>query len=255
MELNTTRQDKVLSNLFAVCQDMPALRATADNPTCGSSYTPLSDVLKAVKPLLTKYGLMAIFTTNLAGQVFTVQMRIIHIDSGEIFGAELSFVINNGSAHEMASLVTYARRYLFDAALNLELGCGADDDNAQVAQRRMVSNARSHQEPELKPTKVTATTDFRETDITPAQALPIVAQEPVIVAPPAIDPKIQEGIRMNNLWSRLKTSIGKPGAEKVLMAAIGTSYIKLVKPDQYAAVCAALEQALAVTPTSQSQAA
>ena len=60
---------------------------------------------------------------------------------------------------------------------------------------------------------------------------------------------------MNNLWSRLKTSIGKPGAEKVLMDAIGTSYVKLVKPDQYTAVCAALEQALAVVPTSQSQAA
>ena len=237
MELNTTRQDRVLSNLFAVCQDMPALRATADNSTCGSSYTPLSDVLKAVKPLLTKYGLMATFTTNLVGQVFTVQMRIIHIDSGEIFGAELPFMINNGSAHEIASLVTYARRYLFDAALNLELGCGVDDDDAQVAQRGMVSNAsRRHQAEQVEqaqveqaPVKATPTSSSHAANKT-LPAPNEIAPEPLIVTPPVIDPKIQESIRMNNLWSRLKTTAGKAGAEKVLVDAFGTSYIKLVKP-------------------------
>lgn len=254
MELNTARQDRVLSNLFAVSQDMPALRATAENASCGSSYTPLSDVLKAVKPLLTKYGLMATFTTNLVGQVFTVQMRIIHIDSGEIFGAELPFLINNGSAHEIASLVTYARRYLFDAALNLELGCGVDDDDAQVAQRGMLAHASRRHQPEHTQGKAPVTTELQEV-AKGSQAEPSVPGPSAAVEPPVIDQKVQDCIRMNNLWTRLRTLIGRDGAGKVLMDAIGTTYIKLVKPDQYAAVCAAFEQALATPPTSGSQAA
>lgn len=249
MDLNTTRQDRVLAAIFTVCQEIPPLRATADNSSCGSSYTPLGDILKVVKPLMAKAGLFTTFTTSLVGNVFTVQMRIIQIDTGEIFGSELPFLIDTGSAHEIASLVTYARRYLLDAALNLELGCS--DDDGQLAQRGL-SNGSTHRQPQqTAPAAIEQTRT--EAD---APSTTVVAQEQTVPqVPKPIDPKIQEGIRMNNLWTRLKTVLGKPGAEKVLMDAVGTSYIKLVKPDQYAAACAALESKLAEAPVPEAKAA
>jgi len=251
MDLNTTRQDRVLAAIFTACQDIPPLRATADNESCGSTYTPLGDILKVVKPLLAKQGLFTTFTTSLVGNVFTVQMRIIQIDTGEIFGSELPFLVDTGSAHEIASLVTYARRYLLDAALNLELGCDSLDDDGQLAQRGHVNGAnRRGTRPQATP--ISSQVHPGNGTDAPAEA----PQQPLPApGPKAIDPKVQEGIRMNNVWTRLKTTIGKAGAEKALMDAVGTTYIKLVKPDHYAAVCAALELKLAETPPPGAQAA
>ncbi len=246
MELNSARQDRVLATIFTVCQNLPRLRETAQNTSCGSTYTPLCDILAVVRPAFSAAGLMITFTSHLVGNVFTVQMRVIQVDCGEIFGTELPFLVDTGSAHEIASLLTYARRNLLVSGLNLEHGAEADDDG-QAAQRGQPNTAsrRQAQAPVQQqsaaptPSAGEAARSESEAPNATTNSAPAAAE----VAKP--DPKIQEGIRMNNLWTRLKTICGKPNAEKVLVDAVGTAYIKLVKPDQYATVCAALETKLA----------
>ena len=254
MELNTTRQDHVLAAVFNVSHEAPALVASAINDSCGSTYTKLPDVLKAIKPLLRVHGLLATFTSHLADRVFTVQLRLVHIDTGEIFGSELPFVIDNGSAHEMASLVTYARRYLLDAALNLELGC---DDDGVLAQRAHQGqpHPRARQEPrnQTEPKSVTpppAGSSPNENPSSSQESRSISTADTSVPMTSVIDPKVKEGVLMNNLWTRLKTIAGKTAAEEVLKNAVGTSYIKLIKPDQYATVCEAIQKHLSITTTT-----
>ncbi|HSW61745.1 MAG TPA: ERF family protein [Dissulfurispiraceae bacterium] len=91
-------------------------------------YAPLEDILKQVRPLLSKHGFSYTFTTQQDGTSVTVTCRAHH-EAGHT--EESSFSVPAEFEHmtkqqESGSALTYAKRYSFCNAFGIMTG---DDDN------------------------------------------------------------------------------------------------------------------------------
>ena len=100
---------------------------SADNPFFRSKYAPLQDILKDVRPILTKNGLTVIQTPVGEGDLIGVKTTLLH-ESGEYIISE-PFLLRTSKADPQGagSAITYARRYSLNAVLSI---AGDDDDDA-----------------------------------------------------------------------------------------------------------------------------
>jgi len=140
MRLISTDTDQVIRALAAACGEIPTMKASHTNDTYQSTYIGLDDVLAAVIPILTKHGLWTSYGTRRRGNRFRIEQRIHHIESQQHYGTEVTFDLQSGAPHEIASLMTYGRRYLMQLALNLAPG---DDDDGNRAQREVARTSTS----------------------------------------------------------------------------------------------------------------
>ena len=106
-------------------------------------YAELSDILDQIKPVLEKNGLAVIQGSHAGTTGMVVETMITHT-SGEWIASELELNYESGgrmnSAQEMASAITYGRRYLLSAMLNI--AADADDDASHVeSQKHQAQNA------------------------------------------------------------------------------------------------------------------
>jgi len=98
---------------------------TETNPFFNSKYAPLSDILNAVRPLLSKYGLSVLQSPSGDGQNIAITTLIVH-ESGEWIESDpLTLKAEKATAQGAGSAITYARRY----ALSAMLGISSEDDN------------------------------------------------------------------------------------------------------------------------------
>lgn len=118
---------KLQSNLPKV-----AKASTADTGTYKYQYAGLDAVTDAAMPALGKYGLafIALPTLNGAGN-FVLSYSLVHEAGGEISGEYP--LPDKGSAQQLGSAITYARRYTLTAATGIAPG-GEDDDGAAATQ-------------------------------------------------------------------------------------------------------------------------
>lgn len=98
---------------------------TADNPFYKSKYAPLQDVLKQVRPLLTKYGLSIIQSPSGDGEHISVNTLLLH-ESGEWIEFEPLVLKAEKITPQGAGIaITYGRRY----SLSSVLGISSEDDD------------------------------------------------------------------------------------------------------------------------------
>jgi len=257
MRLNTRAQGRILMALLNIVGEIPALKATGTNDRCQSTYTRLGDILHAIKPTLAKHQVMVTYSTTMRDQSFTVQQRLIHVPTGETLGTKIQFRIDCGAPHEIASLITYARRYLLASTLNLELG--VDDDGQQAQATAQQQHDRSTEQPSHRsPSRQRAQQEKQIAMAADSEAQAAAAgQAPGHAEPTGAqsEEEAQKKTIMTNLYIRLKSIIGGNEAERLLLKCANCRFIQMVPSEQYNHVIAEIKTRLGpTTPASSDEA-
>lgn len=163
---------------------------TAVNPFFKSKYAPLPDILKQVRPLLNKHGLILIQNTgsNEEGLPFVQTILVDEKGEGSIESDKLILRPEKKSVQGIGSAITYGRRYQLSALL----GISSEDDNdgneeeeAKQAQQKKpgqpmkkpkpTGKAQPKKQPMKKPKPTPAKDDEPETmDMTPVNLKPLL---------------------------------------------------------------------------------
>ena len=106
---------------------------TATNPFFKSKYAPLSDVLNAVRPILSKNGLSVLQSPSGDGEHIIVTTTLIHSSGEWIESPELVLKADKATAQGAGSAITYARRYALSAILGIS---SEDDDDGNEAEKQ-----------------------------------------------------------------------------------------------------------------------
>jgi hypothetical protein len=254
----------VVAALAKACSEIPTVGKKGVNELCGSTYATLDGMLRVIKPILAKHGLWPSFSSQTQGRDFKVLLTVHHIDSGEHYGTEIAFTMETGGPHEVGSLMTYGRRYLLASMLCLELG--VDDDGCL---------AESIQEDARDARKASADQAVAAASIPAAVTDPVVApvanRDNIVSFPPPVaqpsqgmvqdalaqpattmgntlDPvRVQIGKRLTDIWGEATHRFGQARTDAALKEVAGTTYIKLIKPDQFQVVIAHFERMLAAS--------
>ena len=109
------------------------IKKSGSNPMFKSKYSTLLDVFNACKVPLEKEGVHIAFHTELhivEGKLENVLVcRLIHLESGEFLESKVTcFDDQKKGSQAIGSGITYMRRYLLQAMLNLECDPETDDD-------------------------------------------------------------------------------------------------------------------------------
>ncbi|MEK6650922.1 MAG: ERF family protein [Bacteroidota bacterium] len=88
----------------------PKIGKTAINAFKGNKYSPLDEIMTAVKPVLADCGLCVIQWPEREGDWLLVTTRVQHV-SGEFFEASFPMQVVKTGPQDMAILTSYGRRY------------------------------------------------------------------------------------------------------------------------------------------------
>lgn len=100
---------------------------TALNPFYKSKYSPLSDVLNLVRPILSKYGLSILQSPSGNATDIVITTFLLH-ESGEWIEFEpLLLRVEKPTPQGVGSAISYGRRYALSAILGIS---SEDDDDA-----------------------------------------------------------------------------------------------------------------------------
>jgi len=104
---------------------------TAENPFFKNRYTPLGDLLKLMRPILSKHDLAVIQTAGGDGATISIYTTIIHKSGEFIEACPLILALDKPTPQGAGSAITYGRRYALSAMLGI---ASEDDDDAQAAE-------------------------------------------------------------------------------------------------------------------------
>jgi len=125
-------QSEQLNELFvALAQaqaEMESAEMTGSNPHFRSSYARLSDMIKASRPALTKYGLAVVQSclTNENGQDF-LETRLCH-KSGQWLRSYIKINPKDATIQSLGSYISYLKRYCYGSMTGVSIGLDDDDD-------------------------------------------------------------------------------------------------------------------------------
>lgn len=122
---------------------------TAVNPFFKSKYAPLPEILKQVRPILNKYGLVLIQNTgsDLSGLPFVQTILLDAEGGGTIESERLILQPEKKTVQGIGSAITYGRRYQLSALL----GISSEDDNDGNGKTEPPSPPRKSQQPRKQP--------------------------------------------------------------------------------------------------------
>lgn len=92
-------------------------------------YAELSDVIAATVPALSKNEIAVSMPFEMTGNFMRINVQLRH-SSGEMISTALPFHIPQGRPQELGSLLSFYRRYLLSALLNV---ASEDDDDGNLA--------------------------------------------------------------------------------------------------------------------------
>ncbi len=132
--MNKSESIKELATALAKFQgEIKNPNNTATNPFFKSKYAPLSDVLNAVRPILSKNGLSVLQSPSGDGEHIIVTTTLIHSSGEWIESPELVLKADKATAQGAGSAITYARRYAISAILGIS---SEDDDDGNEAEKQ-----------------------------------------------------------------------------------------------------------------------
>ena len=117
----------IAKKLFAVQGQIEAIKKDATNPYHNSKYFDVNGLLKVLKPIIQKNGLVVVQTPKVVEGVNTLTTQIIDPDSGEFLEGSMNLPPDN-NPQKAGSAITYYRRYALQCMFALE----AEDDDANA---------------------------------------------------------------------------------------------------------------------------
>ena len=100
-------------------------KETAENPFYKSSYSPLSEVINTIRPILSKHGLSVLQSPSGDGEHIIVTTLLMHLSGEWIEGEPLVLKADKITAQGAGSAISYGRRY----SLSAILGISSEDDD------------------------------------------------------------------------------------------------------------------------------
>ena len=102
---------------------------TANNPFYKSTYSPLSEVINTIRPILSKHGLSVLQSPSGDGEHIIVTTLLMHLSGEWIEGEPLVLKADKITAQGAGSAISYGRRY----SLSAILGISSEDDDGNHA--------------------------------------------------------------------------------------------------------------------------
>lgn len=110
--------------LIEIQAEIKPIEKDSQNPHFKNYYFDISGLLAAVKPILTKYGVILMQPLVMAGERAAIQTVLIDADSGEAMES-MTFLPEVTDPQKFGAAVSYYRRYALTSLLALE---GEDTD-------------------------------------------------------------------------------------------------------------------------------
>ena len=122
--------------------EVSAIAKDAKNPFFKSDYVTLDKLILSTREILQKNGLSVLQFPSTEDNKIGVKTMLLH-ESGEFIESDLLYMIPSkaNDPQQAGSLITYLRRYSYQAILNL--ATGEDDDGNKASQGAPVNNAPS----------------------------------------------------------------------------------------------------------------
>lgn len=128
--------------------DIPTVSEGGLNTHTGNSYATLDDINYTLKPIMQRHGFAITFKVDHVGAGVKVTGILMH-SSGHREDTTMFLPMDIGKGRNdvqaVGSSVTYARRYVMCALLNITTGDQRDDDGAGAAPEPMVTPAQVKQ--------------------------------------------------------------------------------------------------------------
>jgi hypothetical protein len=147
------RHRNLATALAAVQAELPDIRKsltakvkTRDGNTYTYDYADLADVSKAILPILGRHGLAFTASPTLIEGRLTLAYSLLHEGGDKIEGM---YPLTGGTAQELGSSLTYARRYVLSSLTGV--APDADDDGSAASSVKMDSEPRAPREPAPRP--------------------------------------------------------------------------------------------------------
>lgn len=120
--------------LLNVQKEVGAIAKDSENPYFKSSYFDINGLLKELKPILNKEGLVVLQPlTNLEGKL-ALETLVIDEESGDQLKS-ICLIPENVDPQKVGSTITYYRRYSLQSLFLLQ----AEDDDAETAKPKVGS--------------------------------------------------------------------------------------------------------------------
>ena len=188
------------TNLFNLLKEIKSVvksvKTDSTNPHFKNKYASLNAILEDVEPIIEKHNFFIIYVQN----DYTLELRLIHFPTGETITTNAP-LINAIDMQKLGSAITYARRYLLVALLNLRTEIDDDGNEATNVVKKAFADNKQQTKPYVKPNApvVNNVPDFK---IDPALKNEILTlwkdtQERVEVKDPQIALRINTYIKEN----------------------------------------------------------
>jgi hypothetical protein len=126
----------------ALCQaalQFPEIAKDTENPYFKSQYADLATLIKATRPILARNGLCIVQAPQSSERGVKVTTMLMH-SSGEWLANDLEMPSAKSDAQGKGSAITYARRYSYQAILNI---AAEDDDDGNAAAGKTQQDRKS----------------------------------------------------------------------------------------------------------------
>src|SRR5882762_10353457 len=119
----------IYEKLLEAQKEIGAIKKDSDNPFFKSKYFDINAILREVKPILNKHGLVLTQHLMVIEGKNGLLTAITDAESGEILLESRCFLPDLVKSQEMGSAITYFRRYSLQSLLALD----AEDDDGNLA--------------------------------------------------------------------------------------------------------------------------
>lgn len=121
---------ELMAALQAAQDEFPTVAKNATNPFHNSRYATFKDDVAAIRPILSKHGLVV--SQPPGGEVLNT--ILVHTPTGQWISGEMHLSTGGKTdAQALGSAITYAKRYSYEALLGITTGEEDDDGHAASA--------------------------------------------------------------------------------------------------------------------------
>lgn len=122
---------KIYPALIKALGELTSVQNNAENTHFKTKYSTLSATQDIFRPVLAKYDLGLIQSVTSDNGKYKVTTKLIH-SSGEFMSDQIDLLISQNSMQGLGSAITYSKRYMAQALLNMS-GTNDDDDGSEAS--------------------------------------------------------------------------------------------------------------------------
>lgn len=126
------KTNEINAALSKAQSEFPEIGPNRQNPYFKSNYTDLYEIMKNVRPALSKNGLSITQQTKIQNEGATILVTKLRHTSGQFIETRARVIPAKNDAQTYGSALTYMKRYSLISLLNITVSKDPSDDDAEV---------------------------------------------------------------------------------------------------------------------------